>query len=355
MCTADLEVDAFLKRELQALLPAAGWLSEETADHPERLGKGLCWLVDPIDGTRDFIRGRPGWAVSVALISDGKPLIGMLVAPGARRDSGAPRAGQGAWRNGERLRGERRAPSCPARAFRPIRCRAEDRDLTMVDKPNSIALRVAMVAAGEADLVATLRWGYEWDVAAAALIAREAGAAVTDAFGQALAYNKRDPRAFGLLVSAPAIHRPRSSGWPSGRRRTLSDGMIAPSSSVSAAQTLLAADPMMAPFPWYRPRHPRRADPAQRRLLDVRAGDRLGAHRAAQAGRRAGQRRREDRARAGRRSRASSSPPCRSASPCVAVIAGAFSGATLGGPVARAPGRARRAGALRRRARASRW
>jgi myo-inositol-1(or 4)-monophosphatase len=48
----------FLKRELGALLPAAGWLSEETADDPERLGKDLIWLVDPIDGTRDFIRGR---------------------------------------------------------------------------------------------------------------------------------------------------------------------------------------------------------------------------------------------------------------------------------------------------------
>jgi len=76
----------------------------------------------------------------------------------------------------------------------------------MVAKPNSIALRIAMVAADEADLVATLRWGYEWDVAAATLIAREAGAAVTDAFGKPLVYNKRDPRAFGLLVSSPAIH-----------------------------------------------------------------------------------------------------------------------------------------------------
>ena len=63
-----------------------------------------------------------------------------------------------------------------------------------------------MVASGEADLLATLRWGYEWDIAAAALIAREAGAAISDAFGQPLNYNKRDPRAFGLLVSAPAIH-----------------------------------------------------------------------------------------------------------------------------------------------------
>jgi myo-inositol-1(or 4)-monophosphatase len=81
-----------------------------------------------------------------------------------------------------------------------------DADLTQVDQPNSIALRMAMVAADEADLVATLRWGYEWDIGAAALIAREAGAAVTDAFGQPLAYNKPDPRAFGVLVSSPEIH-----------------------------------------------------------------------------------------------------------------------------------------------------
>ena len=75
-----------------------------------------------------------------------------------------------------------------------------------MDQPNSIALRIAMVAADEADLVASLRWGYEWDIGAAALIAREAGAAVTDALGKALNYNKRDPRAFGVLATAPAIH-----------------------------------------------------------------------------------------------------------------------------------------------------
>jgi myo-inositol-1(or 4)-monophosphatase len=204
VCTADLEVDAFLKRELQALLPAAGWLSEETVDHPERLEKGLCWLVDPIDGTRDFIRGREGWAVSVALISDCKPLIGTLVAP-ARHETWSATAGQGAWRNGERLQAGMRT-TLPGARVPADSLPKEDKDLTMVAKPNSIALRIAMVAAGEADLVATLRWGYEWDVAAAALIAREAGASVTDAFGKPLVYNNRDPRAFGLLVSAPAIH-----------------------------------------------------------------------------------------------------------------------------------------------------
>jgi len=205
VCTADLAVDAFLRRELCALLPAAGWLSEESVDHPERLARGLCWLVDPIDGTRDYIAGRTGWSVSVALVSAGKPLIGLLVAP-AREETWSATAGQGAWLNGRRLAASTRAvltgARVPAKALPP-----EDEDLTMVERPNSIALRIAMVADDRADLVATLRWGFEWDVAAAALIAREAGAAVSDAFGQPLSYNKRDPRAFGVLVCAPAIHQ----------------------------------------------------------------------------------------------------------------------------------------------------
>jgi len=201
---ADLAVDSFLKEELGRLLPAAGWLSEETADEESRLSKDLIWLVDPIDGTRDYVRGRTGWAVSVALVSAGRPLIGLLAAP-AREEFWTAVAGQGSWRNGERLRASRR------QAFSGSRVPADwlpesDRDLAIVDKPNSIALRVAMVAHDQADLVATLRWGYEWDIGAAALIAREAGAAVTDAFGAPLAYNKRDPRAFGLLVTAPDIH-----------------------------------------------------------------------------------------------------------------------------------------------------
>ncbi|MEZ5681107.1 MAG: 3'(2'),5'-bisphosphate nucleotidase CysQ [Erythrobacter sp.] len=204
VCEADLAVDAFLKRELGALLPSAGWLSEETADDPSRLDRDLIWLVDPVDGTRDFIRGRSGWAVSVALISAGRPLIGMLAAP-AREENWSAVAGQGAWRNGQQLsasaRSEFPGSRVPAHALPRT-----DADLVTVDQPNSIALRIAMVAADEADLVATLRWGFEWDIAAAGLIAREAGAAVSDAFGNKLDYNKRDPRAFGVLASAPAIH-----------------------------------------------------------------------------------------------------------------------------------------------------
>lgn len=204
VCAADLAVDRFLKGELSALLPAAGWLSEETADSKERLGRDLIWLVDPIDGTRDYVRGRSGWAVSVALVSAGRPLIGLLGAP-ARGELWSAVAGQGAWRNGDPLRASRRMQFEGARVPAD-HLASEDAALTLVYKPNAIALRVAMVAADEADLVATLRWGFEWDIGAATLIAREAGAAISDAHGRPLAFNKRDPRAYGLLVSAPSIH-----------------------------------------------------------------------------------------------------------------------------------------------------
>ena len=204
VCDADMAVDTFLKRELGALLPAAAWLSEETVDAPARLGSDLVWLVDPVDGTRDFLRGRAGWAVSVALVRGGRPLIGMLEAP-AREERWEAEAGKGALRNDAVLTASGRNEFAGARVPADTLPK-DDSDLVSVPRPNSIALRIAMVAADEADLCATLRWGYEWDIAAAALIAREAGAAVTDAFGQPLAYNKHDPRAFGVLASAPAIH-----------------------------------------------------------------------------------------------------------------------------------------------------
>ncbi|MFX6234644.1 inositol monophosphatase family protein, partial [Acinetobacter baumannii] len=77
----DLAVNALLKARLAALDPDAGWLSEETADNPDRLAKARLWVVDPIDGTRDYVRRRPGWAVSIALVEDGRVVVGVLDAP----------------------------------------------------------------------------------------------------------------------------------------------------------------------------------------------------------------------------------------------------------------------------------
>lgn len=204
VCEADLAVDAMLRARLAAIDPDAGWLSEETADTVHRLGVSRVWVVDPIDGTRDYLRGRPGWSVSVALVEDGAVKIGILAAP-ARNELWVARLGQGATRNGQSLRAGTRTMLPGARVPADQLPRV-DRDLVTVDKPNSIALRMAMVAADEADLVATVRWGNEWDIAAAALIVREAGGAVTDALGDPLRFNRPQPTAFGLLCSAPGIH-----------------------------------------------------------------------------------------------------------------------------------------------------
>ncbi len=204
VCEIDLAVDTLLKQRLAEIDPEAGWLSEETADDKARLAAKRCWVVDPIDGTRDYLRGRPGWAVSIALIEDGRPMLAILEAP-ARSERWTARIGKGAWRNGEPIRVAPRDELSGSRVPADQLPR-RDRDFVKVFKPNSIALRIAMVAAGDADLVATIRWGHEWDVAAAVLIASEAGAAVTDALGVPLAFNTASAEAFGVLVTAPGIH-----------------------------------------------------------------------------------------------------------------------------------------------------
>ncbi len=205
VCEVDLAVDALLRERLSALLPDAGWLSEETADSADRLGRDRLWVVDPIDGTRDYVRGRRGWCVSVALVEAGRPVIGVLDAP-ARGERWRAVAGDGAWLDDRPLQVGDHATLAGARVPTDALPRADRELMIAVAKPNSIALRIAMVAAGEADLVATTRWGNEWDVAAAVLLASEAGARVSDAAGAPLAFNQPRPQALGLLVASPALH-----------------------------------------------------------------------------------------------------------------------------------------------------
>ncbi len=204
VCDADLAVDALLKSRLSAIAPHAGWLSEETADDPARLSADMLWLVDPIDGTRDYIRGRDGWCVSVALIAYGLPIFAVMAAP-AKKQLWIAKAAAGVRCNDKVLT----ASQCSI--FTGARVPADDlpkvdADLTMVDKPNSIAMRMTMVACDRADLVATLRWGNEWDIAAAHLVAQESGARVTDALGGDIRYNKPVPQDFGLICCAADIH-----------------------------------------------------------------------------------------------------------------------------------------------------
>ena len=155
----DLAVDMFLRRELSALLPSAGWLSEETIDAPDRLEGGLIWLVDPIDGTRDFVRGRRGWAISVALVSAGKPLIGLLAAPAQSPEQGGQfwygEAGQGSWRNGARLIASQRKELPGARVPARITPKVQS-DLVFVDLPQVESTVTVGEACGEVESTKTV-------------------------------------------------------------------------------------------------------------------------------------------------------------------------------------------------------
>ena len=216
VCEVDLAVDAMLRERLAALLPDAGWLSEETADDPVRLERRRVWVVDPIDGTRDYIRGRPGWCVSVALVEDGQPVIGVLDAP-ALGEVWRAEAGAGATLNGVAVRASGRTELAGARVPADALAKADRDVFVAVSKPNSIALRIAMVAADRADLVATMRWGNEWDIAAAALIAKEAGAVATDALAAPCASTSRARTSSASWLRAGHCMWRRLSGLRSGR------------------------------------------------------------------------------------------------------------------------------------------
>ncbi len=209
---ADMAVDRLLKQRLLAARPDYGWLSEETADNADRLGKRALWVVDPIDGTRDFLRGRKGWAVSIALAVDGVVQVAALEAPALGARFAASRGG-GACRNGAAIRVSGRVQAAGARL--PVdpqlitsKLWAQPLDAVAVYKPNGIALRVAMVACNEADAIFDGRSSSEWDLAAAALILEEAGGVISDRDGLPFAYNKPVPSTAGLVAATPALHAP---------------------------------------------------------------------------------------------------------------------------------------------------
>ena len=189
---ADLAADHLLRDRLAPLVPAAGWLSEETADHPERLGRKLVFIVDPIDGTRAFIKGDPRWGISLALVEDGKPVAGVLHMP-ALAETYAAAAGQGATLNGVRISYSKHPQLRGARFAGPIKAMdgLDEQGFSVVREPRvpSLAYRLARIASGDLDAAVASTSAWDWDIAAAHLLIREAGALLTDLDMQEPTYN----------------------------------------------------------------------------------------------------------------------------------------------------------------------
>ena len=198
---ADYAVDRFLREHLVAARPDYGWLSEETADSPDRLSARRTFVVDPIDGTRAYIEGLPTWCVSIAVVENGRPLVGVLDCPVKGEIFLALRGG-GATRNGSTIAAR---GNTPARLGGPMPMLDTARKSlgtgfeTIAYVP-SLAYRIAMVASGEIDGTFVKANAQDWDLAAADLILEEAGGALIDISGEPLLYAKAVSR-HGVLVA----------------------------------------------------------------------------------------------------------------------------------------------------------
>ena len=201
---ADHAADALLREGLLGLV-RCGWLSEETADSPARLAETRLWIVDPLDGTREFVEGLPEYSVAVALVENGAPVLGVVHHPPSGATSSAE-LGRGAFRDGTPLTV---AEGTSALASRSEAGKGEFAEFTgrwLLRQVGSIQLKLALVAAGEAAATWSRGPKHEWDVCAGALIASEAGGIATDAFGGPLRYNQPFPKVRGVLAGAPEAH-----------------------------------------------------------------------------------------------------------------------------------------------------
>ncbi|MBF0143157.1 MAG: 3'(2'),5'-bisphosphate nucleotidase CysQ [Magnetococcales bacterium] len=209
---ADLEADALLRRTLLSARPDYGWLSEETADDASRQDCRRVWVVDPIDGTKEFIIGLPQFAVSVGLVEDGVTVAGCILNP-AQDALYSAVAGGGARLNGQPIRVTSRenlaGASCLASRSETGRGEWDIfRDRLAITTMGSIAYKLALVASGGFDLTFTLTPKNEWDYCAGELLVREAGGRVTQKDGQPLRFNRPHPSIRSVLASNGLLHDP---------------------------------------------------------------------------------------------------------------------------------------------------
>lgn len=203
---ADLAVDALLHDALTGARPDYGWLSEETTDDLARLDAWRTFVVDPIDGTTAYVNGTPWFAVSIAVVEEGRPTAGVVFAPALDELYAAQRGG-GATLNGAPICASAAASLAGARFLGSPTWKSGgvEWDEITVTRCNAIALRMARVAAGESDAAVSPTPKNEWDIAAGAILCHEAGAVAADAHGQPLRFNTPAAKAPGLVACAPGL------------------------------------------------------------------------------------------------------------------------------------------------------
>jgi myo-inositol-1(or 4)-monophosphatase len=207
---ADLAIDALLKQRLLAAKPDYGWLSEETADDQSRLSARFVWVVDPIDGTRAFIKAKPHFTICIGLLDHGKPVVGVVFNP-ATGEMFEAVLGRGARLNGVAMipSSTETLENCAMLGdpgmFKHPAWPIPWPEMDVVSR-NSIAYRMCLVAAGHYDGAIAFSAKSDWDLAAAAIIVSEAGALATTHEGASFAFDHAIPLQKSLVVAGKALH-----------------------------------------------------------------------------------------------------------------------------------------------------
>ncbi|MFL6197031.1 MAG: 3'(2'),5'-bisphosphate nucleotidase CysQ [Thermoanaerobaculia bacterium] len=205
---ADTTVDTLLRE----LLPrdGEGWLSEETRDDPVRLEKSRVWVVDPLDGTREFVTGIPEWCVSIGLVVDGEPVAGGICNPVTGETIVGGR-GLGVTLNGFPARVSPRPglEGATVAASRSEVKRGEwqgyREDHFQIRPMGSVAYKLGLVAAGVVDATWTLTPKHEWDVAAGVALVLAAGGAIVTGTPAETRFNREVPKLTRLVAAPPGL------------------------------------------------------------------------------------------------------------------------------------------------------
>ena len=208
---ADRELDAVLRKNL--LREGEGWLSEESADDHSRLCRSRVWVVDPLDGTREFVAGIPEFCVSIAMVDDGRPVAGGISNP-ATNEVFLGSIDSGLTYNGTPARASQRVglEGALVLASRSETKRGEwkmfENAPFKLEAMGSVAYKLARVAAGLADITFTLIPKHEWDVAGGAALVASGGGWIQTLENTELRCNNKDPLLSGLIACGPKLSQP---------------------------------------------------------------------------------------------------------------------------------------------------
>ncbi len=221
---ADIAVNEYLQTTLQAARPNYGWLSEETKDDASRLGAKRSFVIDPIDGTRAFMDAKPHFTICLAVIENGVAVVGVVYNP-ILDEMFEARAGGGARLNTRPIKpnDQHSIAGCSMIGY-PRKFKRLGWPDMRVSVRNSVAYRIVMVAAGLRDASVVFTPKSDWDLAAADIIAREAGAMISDLDGKAFHYAKDDVKENGVICASPRLYfllleQVKTAGTPSNPKK----------------------------------------------------------------------------------------------------------------------------------------